>query len=87
MLVRERGLGIKHHPLVGPLGCELGICGVEIRKLLGYLGGKGLGLLLWNWLEVVGRIKGSSCDGRRPATLGLLLDGISVWQLVLELGM
>ena len=87
VLGRKRRLGIKHHALVGPLGCELGISGVEIRKLVGYVGGKWLGLLLGNGLEVVGGIKGSCCDGGRPATLGLLLDGISVWQLVLELRM
>ena len=83
---REGRLGIKHHPLVCPLGCELGICRVEIRKLVGYLGGKGLGLLLGKSLEVSG-IKWGGGDGRRPAALGLLLDWISVGQLVRALRM
>ena len=83
---RETGLGIKHHSLVSPLGSELGICGVEIRKLVGYWGSEGLGRLLVMGVLKVRRIKWGGGNGGRPSALGLLLDGIGVCgELLLKL--
>ena len=79
-------MGIKHHSLVSPLCSELGICGVEIRKLVGYWGSEGLGRLLMMRVLEVRRIKGGGGNGGRPSALRLLLQGIGVCrELLLEL--
>lgn len=71
LLRRESMLRIEHHLLVGPLR-QLGIRGVKVGRLLGYLWWIWLRWLLLRVILIKGRVKGRGSNGRRPAALRLL---------------